>query len=158
VFGVGRVLVGTSGSPGSLRALRYGEGLARAHDAVLVPVIVWELPGGDRAYRISGSRELGKACREIAARQLRDALIAVWGEVPGDPLVQPHVERGPVGWVLVSLASRSDDVLVVGAPPPLAPARPAGPPPRPPSAGIPQPPTPRAPRPALPPGGGSRSA
>jgi len=115
VFGVGRVLVGTSGSPGSLRALRYGEGLARAHDAVLVPVIAWELPGGDRAYRISGSHELGKACREIAARQLRDALIAVWGEVPGDPLVQPHVERGPAGWVLVNLASRPDDVLVVGA-------------------------------------------
>jgi nucleotide-binding universal stress UspA family protein len=115
VFGVGRVLVGTSGSPGSLQALRYGEGLARAHDAILIPVIAWELPGGDRAYRISGSHELGKACRELACGQLRDALIAVWGEVPGDPLVQPHVERGPAGWVLVNLASRPDDVLVVGA-------------------------------------------
>jgi len=41
VFGVGRVLVGTSGSPGSLHALRYGEGLARALDAVLIPVIAW---------------------------------------------------------------------------------------------------------------------
>lgn len=41
--------------------------------------------------------------------------MAVWGEVPGDPRVQPHVERGPAGWVLVSLASRPDDVLVVGA-------------------------------------------
>jgi nucleotide-binding universal stress UspA family protein len=115
VFGVGRVLVGTSGSPGSLQALRYGEGLARAHDAILIPVIAWELPGGDRAYRISGSHELGKACRELACGQLRDALIAVWGEVPGDPLVQPHVERGPAGWVLVNLACRPDDVLVVGA-------------------------------------------
>ena len=39
----------------------------------------------------------------------------MWGEVPGDPLVQPHVERGPAGWVLVNLACRPGDVLVVGA-------------------------------------------
>jgi len=39
----------------------------------------------------------------------------VWGEVPGDPLVQPRIERGPAGWVLVNLASRPGDVLVVGA-------------------------------------------
>ena len=115
MFGVGRLIVGTSGSPGSLRALRYGEGLARAHDAVLIPVIAWELPGGDRAQRIGPSYELGKACRELACQQLRDALIAVWGEVPDDPLVQPHVERGPAGWVLVNLACRPDDVLVLGA-------------------------------------------
>ena len=115
MFGVDRLIVGTSGSPGSLQALRYGEGLARAHHAVLVPVIAWELPGGDRSHRISGSRELGKACQEIACRQLREALIAVWGEVPDDPLVQPRVERGPAGWVLVNLACRPGDVLVVGA-------------------------------------------
>lgn len=33
MFGVGRLIVGTSGSSGSLNALRYGEVLARAHDA-----------------------------------------------------------------------------------------------------------------------------
>jgi nucleotide-binding universal stress UspA family protein len=115
VFGIARLIVGTSGSPGSLQALRYGEGLARTHHAALIPVIAWELPGGDRSYRISGSRELGKACQEIASRQLRDALIAVWGQLPDDPLVQPRVERGPAGWVLVNLTCRPDDVLVVGA-------------------------------------------
>ncbi len=98
MFGVGRLIVGTSGSPGSLNALRYGEVLARAHVAVLIPVFAWELPGGDRGQRIGPSYELGKACRELACRELRDALIAVWGEVPDDPLVQPHVERGPAGW------------------------------------------------------------
>jgi len=115
VLAVGRVLVGTSGSPGSLQALRYGEGLARAHDAVLIPVIAWDVPGGDRAHRAGSSRELGQACRDLACQRLRDALMAVWGEVPGDPRVQPHVEHGPAGWVLVNLASRPDDVLVVGA-------------------------------------------
>jgi nucleotide-binding universal stress UspA family protein len=115
VCGVDRLIVGTSGSPGSLQALRYGESLARAHHAVLVPVIAWELPGDDRAHRISSSHELGRACWEIARQQLRDALIAVWGEVPDDPLVQPRVERGPAGRVLVNLACRPGDVLVMGA-------------------------------------------
>ena len=39
MYGVDRLIVGTSGSPGSLQALRYGENLARAHHAVLIPVI-----------------------------------------------------------------------------------------------------------------------
>ena len=112
MFGAGRVLVGTSGSPGSLHALRYGEGLARALDAVLIPVIAWELPGGNW---VGPSGDLRQACRGLACQRLRDALMAVWGDVPDDPQVQPHVERGPAGWVLVNLASRPDDVLVVGA-------------------------------------------
>jgi nucleotide-binding universal stress UspA family protein len=115
VSGVGRVIVGTSGSPGSLQALRYGEGLARAHGAVLIPVLAWELPGGDYGERVQPSGELRQVWQNLACRRLRDALIAVWGMVPGDPLVQPHLERGPAGWVLVNLAHRPGDVLVVGA-------------------------------------------
>lgn len=61
VSGVGRLVVGTSRSPSSLQALRYGQGLARAHDAVLIPVIAWELPGGDRAQRSGPPYELRKA-------------------------------------------------------------------------------------------------
>jgi nucleotide-binding universal stress UspA family protein len=115
VSGVGRVIVGTSGSPGSLGALRYGEGLARAHGAVLIPVLAWELPGGDYAERVQPSGELRQVWQQLACQRLRDALIAVWGEVPDDPLVEPHLERGPAGWVLVNLARRPGDVLVVGA-------------------------------------------
>jgi nucleotide-binding universal stress UspA family protein len=115
VFGVDRLIVGTSGSPGSLQALRYAEGLARAHAAVLIPVIAWEPPGGERAERIQPSGPLREACRDLVCKRLEDALIAVWGEVPDDPLVEPHVERGPAGWVLVNLACRPADVLVVGA-------------------------------------------
>ena len=111
----GRVIVGASGSPGSLRALRYGEVLARAHRAPLVPVIAWEAPGGAPAGRFQYADELRQECQGIACRLLRDALVAVWGEVPDDPMVQPHVERGPAGWVLVSIADRPDDLLVVGA-------------------------------------------
>jgi nucleotide-binding universal stress UspA family protein len=55
------------------------------------------------------------AAADLACQRLREALVAVWGEVPGDPLVQPRVERGPAGWVLVNLGHRPDDVLAVGA-------------------------------------------
>jgi len=115
VPGIDRLIVGTSGSPGSLAALRYGEVLARAHHAVLIPVIAWEPPGGDQDERLVCSAPLRQACRDLARQQLRGALIAVWGEIPGDPRVQPHVERGPPGRVLVTLACRPGDVLVVGA-------------------------------------------
>lgn len=111
----GRLIVGTSGSPGSLCALRYAEATVRARNAVLIPAIAWEPPGGDRADRVQPSPYLRQECRNLACQQLRDALIAVWGEVPDDPLVQPHVERGPAGWVLVNLADRPDDLLIVGA-------------------------------------------
>src|SRR5258708_11660883 len=37
------------------------------------------------------------------------------GEVPDDPLVQPFVQRGEAGWVLVSMACCPGDLLVVGA-------------------------------------------
>ena len=56
--------------------------------------------------------------REIACHQLRNALIGAWGEVPDNPFVQPRVERGLAGWVLVNLACQPDDVLVVGDEPP----------------------------------------
>jgi hypothetical protein len=51
VFGADRLIVGTSGSPGSLQALRYGEGLARAHNAVLIPVIAIPPPALAREFR-----------------------------------------------------------------------------------------------------------
>ena len=113
--GVGRVIVGTSGSPGSLQALRHGERLAGIHGAILIPVLAWDLPGGNYGERVQPSGELRQVWRNLACRRLTDALVAVWGETPNDPLLQPHIERGPPGWVLVNLACRPGDVLVVGA-------------------------------------------
>ena len=115
MFGVDRLIVGASGSPGSLAALRYGEALARAQGAALIPVIAWEPPGGEQDERLVLSAPLRQACRDLACQQLRDALIAVWGKVPDDPLVRPQIQRGPAGPVLVTLACRPGDVLVVGA-------------------------------------------
>jgi nucleotide-binding universal stress UspA family protein len=111
VSGVGRVIVGASGSPGSLQALRYGEAVARAHHAALVPVLAWTAPGGDRC----ADRFLRQEWHDLACQQLRSALTAVWGEVLEGPLVQLRVERGPAGWVLVNVACCPGDLLVVGA-------------------------------------------
>jgi nucleotide-binding universal stress UspA family protein len=112
--GVDRIVVGASGSPGRLRALRYAEVLARAHCAPLIPVIAWSPPGGDRGVSAVPG-ELRRVWQEMACQRLRDALVGVWGDVPDDRAVQPQVERGAAGWVLVSVACRPGDVLVLGA-------------------------------------------
>jgi len=109
------VIAGACGSPGSLVALRYAEVLARAHDADFLPVLAWEPTGGGRAAQLRAGVDLVREVQDIACERLRETLSAVWGEVPEDPRVQPHVERGPAGWVLVSIANRPGDVLVVGA-------------------------------------------
>ena len=46
---VGRVVVGVSGSPGSLQVLRFAVGHARAFGATPVPVIAWQPPGDNDA-------------------------------------------------------------------------------------------------------------
>ena len=66
----------------------------------------------------SGSSRRGplrEESRNQACRRLRGALVAVCGEIPNDPMVEPHLERGPAGWVLVSLACQPTDVLLVGS-------------------------------------------
>jgi nucleotide-binding universal stress UspA family protein len=114
VSGVRRVIVGASGSPGSLRALRHAEDLARHGDATLIPVLAWVPPGGDLAAR-QPCPALVRIWHEAAWQQLLDALEAAWGMVPVDLSVQPVVQRGQPGPVLAGMASRPDDLLVVGA-------------------------------------------
>ena len=80
--GTRRVIVGTSGSPGSLRALRYAEDVARTQSAVLIPVLAWVPPGGDRGDRLQPSGYLRHEWQEAACQRLRDALIAAWGHIP----------------------------------------------------------------------------
>ena len=112
--GFRRVIVGASGSPGSLRALRYAEDLARAYGAALIPVLALVQPGGDLDPFLP-SGYLRKVLRDDACRRLRGALIAAWGEVLDDPPVMPLVECGEAGPVLVKVARCPGDLLVVGA-------------------------------------------
>ena len=112
--GIRRVVVGASGSPGSLRALRYARDLARACEAPLIPVLAWAPPGGDIADRRAPCGYLRRIWAEDAQQRLHETLTAAWGHLPADPPVQPLVERGQAGWILVTIAGPAD-LLVVGA-------------------------------------------
>ena len=113
--GIRRVIVGASGSPASLQALRYAEELARANDALLIPVLAWVPPGGDIAERRAPCGYLRRIWAEDADQRLKEALSVVFGEVPaGHPSVRPLVQRGEAGPVLVHTACCPSDLLVVG--------------------------------------------
>ncbi len=110
-----RVFVGSCGSPGSIRALRYARTLAVASEATLIPVHAWVPPGGDMAERRAPNPVLRKVWQEAAWQRLWQSIEAAWGGPPDDLEMWPVVVRGNPGEVLVGLASRPDDVLVVGA-------------------------------------------
>ena len=111
-----RVVVGVSGSLGSLTALGRAAEEARCRGAELWPVLAWEPPGGDLAARRSPAAAVMVGDWERLARErLLRALCDVFGStspaVPGQALVA----RGAPGRALVQLADRHDDLLVVGA-------------------------------------------
>lgn len=112
--GVCRVIVGTSGSPGSLRALRYAEALARVCDATLIPVLTWTAPGGEIADMCSPVDYLRDVWVENASQRLQTALGRAWGETPCDVTVRPVVLRGEAGPALVEMACLPGDLLIVG--------------------------------------------
>ena len=91
-----RVIVGASGSPGSLRALRHAEDLARHSVATLTPVLAWVPPGGEFAAR-QPCPALVRIWHDAAWQRLWAALEAAWGQIPADLSVQPVVQRGQPG-------------------------------------------------------------
>lgn len=112
--GVRRIITGVSGSPGSLRALRYAADLARANGAGLVPVLAWLPPGGEVADRRFPSVSLREAWRTAAARRLDEAIELALGEATPEIALCPAVLRGEAKRVLVKAACEPGDVLVVG--------------------------------------------
>lgn len=110
-----RVFVGSCGSPGSVRALRHARALAVGSEATLIPVHAWLPPGGDMADRRAPNPTLRKVWQEAAWQRLWQSINAAWGGPPEDLDICPVVVRGNAGQVLVGLASRPDDILVIGA-------------------------------------------
>jgi nucleotide-binding universal stress UspA family protein len=115
VSGVGRLVVGASGSPGSLGALRYARDLACRTDVPVVAVQAWTPPGGDLAERRCPSPGLRRVWAEAAGERLKDAVGAAWGGVPPGLDLKLVVIRGEPGPALVDVADSGDDLLVVGA-------------------------------------------
>jgi nucleotide-binding universal stress UspA family protein len=114
VAAVRRVVVGVSGSLGSLQALRLAADEARAREATLVAVIAWVPPGGDFAERSHPSPYLRQIWRDAAKQRLADAFDAGLGGLPDDVAVLARIERGEPGPVLVDVAASPDDLLVIG--------------------------------------------
>ena len=116
MHGARRIIIGTSGSPGSLQALRYAARIARDNEATLVPVLAWTPPGGDLADRRSPSAFLRQVWRDAAWQQLWTALELAWGGIaPAGQPAEPRVVRGEPGEMLVASAGEPDDLLVIGA-------------------------------------------
>lgn len=113
--GVRRIIVGVSGSPGSLQALRHAVDLARAYSAPLVPVLAWTPPGGDLADRSHPSPYLRQVWRDAAWQRLWAAIDLALGGIPEDVCFESDVVRGDPGDVLVGMACHTDDLLVIGA-------------------------------------------
>jgi hypothetical protein len=97
-----RIIVVASGSPGSLRALRYAQHLARDFEAILMPVLAWLPPDGDLADRRTPCGELRRIWAQDAHQKLQDALNLAWGTPPAELPVQPLVRRGQPGPVLAA--------------------------------------------------------
>jgi nucleotide-binding universal stress UspA family protein len=111
---VRRIIVGVHGSLGSLQALRFAADEARQREVPMLPVIAWLPPGGDLAERRHSSPYLRKIWREAAFERLSTAFDDGLGGMPADLRVEPHVERGETGPVLVDVADRPDDLLIIG--------------------------------------------
>jgi nucleotide-binding universal stress UspA family protein len=114
VAAVRRIVVGVHGSLGSLQALRYAAEEARARKVPLVPVIAWIPPGGEMAERRSPSPYLRRVWRDAAEKRLLAAFETGLGGVPDDVEIEPCVERGETGPVLVDIADQQGDLLVIG--------------------------------------------
>ncbi len=109
----GRVVVGVSGSAGSLGALRYAAQMARNEDAILVPVLAWTPPGGEVADRRHPNAYLRSVWKQAAWDRMWQAVELAFGGPPGDISFAPEVVRGQPGDVLSQLAQPAD-VIVVG--------------------------------------------
>ncbi|MBC3842499.1 universal stress protein [Streptacidiphilus sp. 4-A2] len=111
----GRVVVGVSGSLGSLAALRRAVVEARRSGRPLLPVLAWTPPGGELGYRRSPCPQLAKVWEDNAVEQLCNAFEEGLGGRPTDLLVQPMVVRADPGSSLCEIADDPSDLLVVGA-------------------------------------------
>src|SRR5262245_54003425 len=103
-----RVFAGVGGSAGSVHALRQAADLARHHDALLIPLLVWVPPDSNRLPR----PELRQLWQDDAWQRLKNTLDTAFGGLPPGIRAQPAVLRGKPGQVLTGTARQPGDVLV----------------------------------------------
>jgi nucleotide-binding universal stress UspA family protein len=110
-----RIVVGVSGSLGSVSALHRAVALARETDSEVLAVLAWEPMGGEYAYRRAPCPPLLEAWGAAATARLSTALDEAFGYGPAPVPLRGETVRGDAAQVLVERADRPDDLLVVGA-------------------------------------------
>ncbi|MBJ6641387.1 universal stress protein [Streptomyces sp. DHE7-1] len=111
-----RVVVGVSGSPGSLTALGRAADEARLRGAELWPVVTWQPPEGDlAARRFPATTAMVPEWERLARERLVAALREVFGGAGTGLPGQALVVRGAPGPALVRIAAQDSDILVIGA-------------------------------------------
>ncbi|MFG2346798.1 universal stress protein [Streptomyces phaeochromogenes] len=110
-----RIVVGVSGSLGSLAALHRAADEARRTDAELLAVLAWEPPGGELAHGRSRFTVPVTDLRQAAGTRLLAALDTAFGDTGPGARFQGLIAQGSPGRALVESADRSDDLLVIGA-------------------------------------------
>ncbi|MEV7022593.1 universal stress protein [Kitasatospora sp. NPDC093558] len=111
----GRIVVGLSGSLGSLAALHHAVAEARRTDAEVLAVHCWTPVGGDSAYRRTPCPPMLTAARDAAVARLRQALDEAFGGGHAGVRLRCQAVRGDTGHTLVRCADRPGDLLVLGA-------------------------------------------
>jgi nucleotide-binding universal stress UspA family protein len=111
---IGRLIVGVSGSSGSLGALRFALQLAHRTNLPVVAVLAWVPPGGELADRRFPSPELRRIWADAAGRRLAEAVATACGGTPEGLDFRLIVIRGEPGPCLVETADSRSDLLVIG--------------------------------------------
>jgi nucleotide-binding universal stress UspA family protein len=111
----GRIIVGVSGSLPNLAALHAAVAEARMRRLPLVAVRAWSPPDGELAYQRYPCQRLFEAWRDQELSKLRNAFTEAFGAIPGGVHVEGLIVRGRPGPVLVQVARRPGDLIVVGA-------------------------------------------
>lgn len=81
---------------------------------MLLPLLAWAPVGGEMAYMRAPCPILLRLWEHAACERLRDAFDDAFGGMPDGLVIRPVVARGAPGPVLVGIADRPDDLLVVG--------------------------------------------
>ncbi|MEJ8646137.1 universal stress protein [Streptomyces sp. MS1.HAVA.3] len=109
-----RVVVGVTGSPGSLTALHRAAAEARVRDAELRVVLAWQSPGGELGSRNGLVPAAPEQCRAAAVERLREVLDTAFGAAKAGVTLAGFTVRGTPGAALVDTACDPEDLLVVG--------------------------------------------